>query len=100
LPILRRARLHGAGTVSAAAGCNNDTARNRVGRSSGALVGGLASPQSGRRGGRRCRRRPDRNSIGHSNNRADCRSAARAREYRRERDSYYIDRQERPVTTT
>jgi len=32
------------------------------------------------------------NSIGHSNNRADCRRAARARAERREHDAYYTDK--------
>src|SRR5471032_1831872 len=83
----------GAGTVSAAAACNNDTGTETVlGAGSGALVGGLASHSlvgvavGGVAGGL------IGNSIGHSNNRADCRRAAARREYRNEHDTYYIDR--------
>jgi outer membrane lipoprotein SlyB len=82
----------GAGTISASAACNNDASTETVlGAGSGALVGGLASHSivgaavGGVAGGL------IGNSIGHSNNRADCRRAAR-HEYRREHDSYYIDR--------
>jgi len=85
------------GTVSASAACNNDASTETVlGAGSGAVVGGLASHSivgaavGGVAGGL------IGNSIGHSNNRADCRRAARAhaerREYRRDRDAYYIDR--------
>jgi len=86
----------GAGTVSASAACDGDASTETVlGAGSGALVGGLASHSivgaavGGVAGGL------IGNTIGHSNNRADCRRAARAhayRETRRERDDYYIDR--------
>src|SRR5471032_3414094 len=83
----------GAGTISAQAACNGDAStETALGAGSGALVGGLASHSivgaavGGVAGGL------IGNSIGHSNNRADCRRAARNHEYRRERDSYYIDR--------
>ena len=90
----------GAGTVSAMAACNGDASTETVlGAGSGALVGGLASHSivgaavGGVAGGL------IGNTIGHSNNRADCRRAARAhaerREYRRDRDAYYIDREGR-----
>lgn len=86
--------LLSAGTISASAACNNDASTETVlGAGSGALVGGLASHSvlgaavGGVAGGL------IGNSIGHSNNRADCRRAARAREYRHEtRDDYYIGR--------
>ena len=83
----------GAGTASAYAACNGDASTETVlGAGSGALVGGLASHSivgaavGGVAGGL------IGNTIGHSNNRADCRRAARAHEYRREHDAYYIDR--------
>ena len=83
----------GAGTISAAAACNGDASTETVlGAGSGALVGGLASHSivgaavCGVAGGL------IGNSIGHSNNRSDCRRAARAHNYHRERDSYYVDR--------
>ena len=83
----------GAGTISAAAACNNDAStETALGAGSGALVGGLASHSlvgaavGGVAGGL------IGNSIGHSNNRADCRRAAAGHDYRREHDSYYIDR--------
>ena len=89
----------GAGTVSASAACDGDASTETVlGAGSGALVGGLASHSivgaavGGVAGGL------IGNTIGHSNNRADCRRAARAHSYRREhreRDSYYIDREGR-----
>ena len=82
-----------AGTISASAACNGDASTETVlGAGSGALVGGVASHSivgaavGGVAGGL------IGNSIGHSNNRADCRRAARAREYRHERAAYYIDR--------
>src|ERR1700760_1024452 len=83
----------GAGTVSATAACNGDASTETVlGAGSGALVGGLASHSivgaavGGVAGG------VIGNSIGHFNNRAHCRRAARAHNYRREHDAYYIDR--------
>jgi outer membrane lipoprotein SlyB len=83
----------GAGTVSATAACNGDASTETVlGAGSGALVGGLASNSivgaavGGVAGGL------IGNSIGHSNNRADCRRAARSHSYRNSRDAYYIDR--------
>ena len=84
----------GAGTVSASAACNGDASTETVlGAGSGALVGGLASHSivgaavGGVAGGL------IGNTIGHSNNRSDCRRAARAhRETRRDHDDYYIDR--------
>ena len=86
----------GAGTVSAAAACNGDASTETVlGAGSGALVGGLASHSivgaavGGVAGGL------IGNTIGHSNNRSDCRRAARAHSSHRERDSYYIDREGR-----
>ena len=82
-----------AGTISASAACNGDASTETVlGAGSGAVVGGLASHSivgaavGGVAGGL------IGNSIGHSNNRADCRRAARAHEYRRERTDYYVDR--------
>lgn len=85
-----------AGTISASAACNNDASTETVlGAGSGALVGGLASHSivgaavGGVAGGL------IGNTIGHSNNRADCRRAARARAYHHERASYYVDRQGR-----
>ena len=81
----------GAGTISASAACNNDASTETVlGAGSGALVGGLASHSivgaavGGVAGGL------IGNSIGHSNNRADCRRAARS--YHHERAAYYVDR--------
>ena len=81
----------GAGTVSAMAACNGDTSTETVlGAGSGALVGGLASHSivgaavGGVAGGL------IGNSIGHSNNRADCRRAARYYD-RRRHEAYYID---------
>jgi outer membrane lipoprotein SlyB len=86
----------GAGTVSAAAACNGDASTETVlGAGSGALVGGLASHSivgaavGGVAGGL------IGNTIGHSNNRSDCRRAARAHSNHRERDSYYLDREGR-----
>ena len=83
----------GAGTISANAACDGDASTETVlGAGSGALVGGLASQSivgaavGGVAGGL------IGNTIGHSNNRADCRRAAARREYRRDRDAYYIDR--------
>src|ERR1700749_1021979 len=80
-----------AGTISASAACHCDASNQTVlGAGWGALVGGLASHSvvgaavGGVAGGL------IGNSIGHSNNRADCRRAARA--YRHEHDAYYIDR--------
>lgn len=82
-----------AGTISASAACNGDASTETVlGAGSGALVGGLASHSivgaavGGVAGGL------IGNSIGHSNNRADCRRAARARSYRHEHDAYTVDR--------
>jgi outer membrane lipoprotein SlyB len=82
-----------AGTMSASAACNGDASTETVlGAGSGALVGGLASHSvvgaavGGVAGGL------IGNSIGHSNNRADCRRAARSHEYRREHEAYYTDR--------
>jgi len=86
-----------AGTISASAACNNDASTETVlGAGSGALVGGLASHSivgaavGGVAGGL------IGNTIGHSNNRADCRRAARVhderRAYRHDRDAYYIGR--------
>lgn len=83
-----------AGTISASAACNNDASTETVlGAGSGALVGGLASHSivgaavGGVAGGL------IGNSIGHSNNRADCRRAARARAAEhREHDAYYTDK--------
>ena len=82
-----------AGTISASAACNNDASTETVlGAGSGALVGGLASHSivgaavGGVAGGL------IGNSIGHSNNRADCRRAARARAYQHEHDAYYTDK--------
>ncbi|HVW74470.1 MAG TPA: glycine zipper domain-containing protein [Rhizomicrobium sp.] len=82
----------GAGTVTASAACNGDASTETVlGAGSGALVGGLASHSivgaavGGVAGGL------IGNSIGHANNRADCRRAARARAYRHEHTSYYVD---------
>jgi outer membrane lipoprotein SlyB len=82
-----------AGTISASAACNGDASTETVlGAGSGAVVGGLASHSvvgaavGGVAGGL------IGNSIGHSNNRADCRRAARTHEYRREHDAYYTDR--------
>jgi len=81
-----------AGTISASAACNGDASTETVlGAGSGALVGGLASHSivgaavGGVAGGL------IGNSIGHSNNRADCRRAARAHT-NREHDAYYVDR--------
>jgi hypothetical protein len=83
----------GAGTASAYAACDGDASTETVlGAGSGALVGGLASHSivgaavGGVAGGL------IGNTIGHSNNRADCRRAARARTYHREHDAYYTDR--------
>ena len=86
----------GAGTLSAAAACNNDASTETVlGAGSGALVGGLASHSivgaavGGVAGGL------IGNTIGHSNNRADCRRAARSQSYResrRDHDDYYVGR--------
>src|SRR5436305_12647590 len=83
----------GVGTVSANAACNGDASTETVlGAGSGALVGGLASHSiagaaiGGVAGGL------IGNSIGHSNNRADCRRAARARSYHHEHDAYYTDK--------
>src|ERR1700749_2520632 len=83
----------GAGTISASAACNGDASTETVlGAGSGALVGGLASHSivgaavGGVVGG------PIGDLTGHSNNRSDCRRAARAHEYRREHDAYYTDR--------
>src|SRR3954462_228263 len=83
----------GAGTVSASAACNGDASTETVlGAGSGALVGGLASHSivgaavGGVAGGLIGK------SIGHSNNRADCRRAVRGHGYQRERSAYYIDR--------
>src|SRR3954468_24625913 len=83
----------GAGTVTATAACNGDAdTETALGAGSGALVGGLASHSiigaavGGVAGGLIA------NSIGHSNNREDCRRAAARREYRRDRASYYTDR--------
>jgi hypothetical protein len=83
----------GAGTVSATAACDGDASTETVlGAGSGALVGGLASHSivgaavGGVAGGL------IGNTIGHSNNRADCRRAARARSYHREHDAYYTDK--------
>jgi outer membrane lipoprotein SlyB len=82
-----------AGTISASAACDGDASTETVlGAGSGALVGGLASHSivgaavGGVAGGL------IGNSIGHSNNRADCRRAARARATHHERDAYYVDR--------
>jgi outer membrane lipoprotein SlyB len=83
-----------AGTISASAACNNDASTETVlGAGSGALVGGLASHSivgaavGGVAGGL------IGNTIGHSNNRADCRRAARARAVQhREHDAYYTDK--------
>ena len=82
-----------AGTISASAACNNDAGTETVlGAGSGALVGGLASHSivgaavGGVAGGL------IGNTIGHSNNRADCRRAARARAAHREHDAYYTDK--------
>jgi len=68
-----------ASTISASAACNGDASTETVlGAGSGALVGGLASHSvvgaavGGVAGGL------IGNSIGHSNNRADCRRAARS----------------------
>ena len=84
-----------AGTISASAACNGDASTETVlGAGSGALVGGLASHSivgaavGGVAGGL------IGNTIGHSNNRADCRRAARAH-VQREHDAYYVDRQGR-----
>jgi outer membrane lipoprotein SlyB len=81
----------GAGTVSAMAACNGDTSTETVlGAGSGALVGGLASHSivgaavGGVAGGL------IGNSIGHSNNRSDCRRAARY--YDNRHHAYYVDR--------
>ena len=83
----------GAGTVSASAACNNDASTETVlGAGSGALVGGLASHSivgaavGGVAGGL------IGTSIGHANNRSDCRRAARARAERHEHDAYYTDK--------
>lgn len=85
-----------AGTISASAACNGDASTETVlGAGSGALVGGLASHSivgaavGGVAGGL------IGNSIGHSNNRADCRRAARARANQHEHDAYYVDREGR-----
>ena len=82
-----------AGTISASAACDGDASTETVlGAGSGALVGGLASHSivgaavGGVAGGL------IGNSIGHSNNRADCRRAARARASQHEHDAYYTDR--------
>ena len=82
-----------AGTISASAACDGDASTETVlGAGSGALVGGLASHSivgaavGGVAGGL------IGNTIGHSNNRADCRRAARARSYHREHDAYYTDK--------
>ena len=81
----------GAGPAYAA--CDGDASTETVlGAGSGALVGGLASHSivgaavGGVAGGL------IGNTIGHSNNRADCRRAARARSYHREHDAYYTDK--------
>jgi hypothetical protein len=83
----------GAGTVSAYAACDGDASTETVlGAGSGALVGGLASHSlvgaavGGVAGGL------IGNTIGHSNNRADCRRAARARASHHEHDAYYTDK--------
>lgn len=88
----------GVGTVSASAACNNDAStETALGAGSGALVGGLASNSiggaliGGVAGGL------IGNTIGHSNNRADCRRAANSnrRGVRQDRETYYLDRQGR-----
>ncbi|OJT94810.1 MAG: hypothetical protein BGN82_09535 [Alphaproteobacteria bacterium 65-7] len=88
--------LLAAGTLSASAACNGDTStETALGAGSGALVGGLASNSiggalvGGVAGGL------IGHTIGSSNNREDCRRGAvrqEHREYRRDRDTYYMDR--------
>ena len=85
-------------TIPASAACNGDTSSETVlGAGSGALVGGLASHSiagaavGGVAGGL------IGHSIGRSNNREDCRRAARAYDREAARDRYpdgrYVDRQ-------
>jgi outer membrane lipoprotein SlyB len=83
----------GAGIIPASAACNGDAStETALGAGSGALVGGLASHSiggaliGGVAGGL------IGNSIGHSNNRDDCRRARAA--YRNGHDGrqYYVDR--------
>ena len=79
------------GSVSAYAACNGDTSTETVlGAGAGAAAGGLASHSiagaaiGGVAGGL------IGNSIGHSNNRSDCRRAARY--YDSRHHAYYVDR--------
>ena len=84
-----------AGTISASAACDGDASTETVlGAGSGALVGGLASHSVVGAAGGGVAGGLIGNTIGHSNNRADCRrAAARARAARHhEHDAYYVDR--------